>query len=455
MKQANFVWILVCFVYLLFIFVFSFLYPYGPDELASINSKYFTEMLKLSVNVFLTISPKIGVFFSLIILYLGKWSFLILNPLVNLLLIFSTFFFIYLRKPDFNSLKDISVFILIAILSVYGVASPNETLFWIGGAAAYNWTFAVFLLILCAIRALLVKKYLFKDNAFARVIFLFFGLIAGMSNENTGPMALLIFTACFFYMRAKRIKIPKWYYFLFIGAVLGVYIMFFASPAHKIRMEYSPLYSKINPPSIWQKMFFHINHLDKFIRGTLLIPVFNFFALLICVLDKKKLILKRNDYILALFCFLVSCGLFFVLFAVPYHMRLYYSASFFSILAFIAVLKYISYTYKFNITKYVSALAFSAALIITPLFTIPYIALYKADIERDNTIQKAKLRGQEYAVIPIFLIVSGPTENLTIQFYDPANSLSINVREIWLKYKTIPIAPVPAWDSGDMLSNVI
>ena len=127
------IWGLFFFTYVLFIFILSYLYPYGADEYI-LRRQTLWGALEQYFFSYGVENARIGLIANNIILYLGKWSFLILNPIVQTIWILSFFALVYLRLPDFKKLSDFPAVLLIALLSVFAVAQPDNTLFWIGGA---------------------------------------------------------------------------------------------------------------------------------------------------------------------------------------------------------------------------------------------------------------------------------------------------------------------------------
>lgn len=415
-KKNYLIWALLCASYLAFIALFSFLYPYGGDEYAMTPAN-----LGGAVTIFLTSylvrNPRIGLLFNNIILLCGKWLFVVLNPLVQLALILSLFFLVYMRLPDFKTRKDIYPFALIMLLSVFAVAVPDNTLFWIGGACNYSWMFLVFILFLCLLRFAAEKGIKVKLNFALKLVLFFGGIVGGMSSENASPMLLIIFAAFFVYSRFKKIKTGEWFYVPFAGIILGL-ILLFGAPGSYYRFKTLPL-EYIKNATLWQKIFWHLPRLNGFFKAALFLPLITPVILAGQALINRTKILKDKDFIYACAALAISYVLALVLFAVPLLLnRVFYGATVMALLAFIFTLKHLQNQYKTNLFKYVFIASFCAAAAISPLFTVPYTDLYLKDAQRLRVIEQAKQAGKTEVFIPPVFTIKGPTENLSLNYYD-------------------------------------
>jgi hypothetical protein len=256
---------------MLFIFIFSFLYPLGMDEYAGLGFGW-RESLGRALQTFWTHSPKVGVFIGAFVLYFGKCLFILLNPLVQLGVCAGIFYLVYLRLPDARDWKDLPVFILIMLLSVFAAPMPSSTVFWIGGAINYSWVFLFFLLFLCALRAAWERKPFLFDRGFLGLVSAFAAAVClGLSNENNSPASLAVLCAFFALASWRKIKIPAWFWCALAGCTAGFALMFL-SPALKQRVADTT--TGFMEETLLTKLFFHINHFHVFIKANMLIFVF-------------------------------------------------------------------------------------------------------------------------------------------------------------------------------------
>ncbi|MDR0952801.1 MAG: DUF6056 family protein [Elusimicrobiota bacterium] len=457
-KNKKSVWLVLGVLYLLFIFLFSYLYPFGMDEYYGYNLSLKESIRRIFETLWMH-SPKIGVVFGSTIMYLGKWAFLLINPFVQLGIVLSIFYFVYLRLPDYKNLQDLPACILIALLSIFAVSVPSNTLFWIGGAVNYSWPMFIFLLFLCFLRAQYVGKPLFKDIWQNWLWVLVLAIFWGMSNENNSPMAFIILFAYAMFFLYRKITLPKWFYFAALGVIGGLCFMFF-SPALSARMADNA--SDFASKPFLTKIFFHINHMDIFVRASLCLPPLTFLGLLICGLDRDRQAFKNENFILSLICFIIAFGLASALFLAPNIVggRPFYSATVISIVAFIFLLEYIGQAYRFMLLKYVSLLMIVFSVLILPLFAMPYFDLHKQAAERAALLSAAKLDGKKHIFLPYYLVKSAPLKNYDIIFFDVLYTRP-DERLAYLKINVSPIAVVPSQlklrglESATLASSII
>lgn len=415
-KNNYILWGALCAAYCAFIFIFSYLYPYGGDEYA-LRASTFGDAIAIFLTSYLVRNPRIGLLFNNLILWAGKWLFLILNPLVQLALVFAIFFLIYLRLPDFKSRRDFYPLALIMLMSVFCAAVPDNTLFWIGGACNYSWMFLVFVLFLCLLRFAAEKGINFKINFPFKLLMFFGGIIAGMSSENNSPMLLILFCAFWLYARYKKIQISSWFYLALAGIICGL-ILLFGAPGSYYRLKTLPL-EYIKNAGFLQKIFWHLPRLNSFFTDTLFILPVTSLGLCFALAENRRNVFKNKDYVLSLLFLCVSLALASVLFAVPLLLnRVFYSASLTAVIAFIFMIKYLADKNNANYFKPLFLLAFCAAVAIMPLFGIPYLDLHHKDAQRLRHIEAAKQAGQTTVFLTPLSPLKGPTENLSINYYD-------------------------------------
>ena len=415
-KNNYILWGALCAAYCAFIFIFSYLYPYGGDEY-TLTAPTFGDAIAIFLTSYLVRNPRIGLLFNNIILWSGKWLFLILNPLVQLALIFAIFFLVYLRLPDFKSRKDFYPFALIMLMSVFCAAVPDNTLFWIGGACNYSWMFLVFVLFLCLLRFAAEKGINFNINFPFKLLMFFGGIVVGMSSENNSPMLLILFCVFWLYARYKKIQISSWFYVALAGIICGLALLF-GAPGSYYRLKTLPL-EYVKTAGLWQKVFWHLPRLNAFFADTLFILPLTALGLGFAAWTDRKNILQDKDFILSSFFVAVSITLAAVLFAVPLLLnRVFYSASLTAVIAFIFMLKYFGAKNNANYFKPLFLLAFCAVFALMPLFSVPYFDLYQKDAQRLRYIQAAKQAGKTMIFMPPVSPLKGPSGNLSINYYD-------------------------------------
>ena len=129
------IWSFTAFLFVAFIAWLCYLYPLGADEY-SLYPRHALDIIQGFFLACLTNSPRIGIIPARIVLFISDYAFAVINPLVQLALALLSFYAVFLRLPNFKTLKDYPAFLLILILNTFAVAQPDNNIFWIGGASA-------------------------------------------------------------------------------------------------------------------------------------------------------------------------------------------------------------------------------------------------------------------------------------------------------------------------------
>lgn len=407
-------WGLLTGLYLAFIWFFTYLYPISEDELLCP-----VHNLECYFWAFITVCARIGGLINIILIQGYKWLFLILNPLAQLALVYSIFYLVYLRMPNFKKLEDLPAFLFIALASVFLVTQPDQTIFWFAGSVNYLMLGVMFMAFCAVLRKTWHEPDFIPSNSFTRIAAFFAGIILGMNNENSAPM---IFCLCGLYTLAAFIlkkKIPNWFPHLFAGVAAGLALMF-SSPAYHYRNNLNFITKALNQRPLFDRAMHHLANMDLFMASSLYaLPVLCLAAVL-CAIDKFKRAIKNEAFLMLVLSCFVSFVLAMVFFLLPIRPhRACYSASLFTIAAVLFFANYIKDEYKFNLTPYfAAALTLYVAFIIVP-FSKPYFSLYRQSLQRKAVIEEMlKTPDNTCIYAPVYDIPKGPTTNLTIDFMD-------------------------------------
>ena len=188
---------IIAFCFCAFILLCSFLYPFTSADVRFyiLTQGNLFQTLKMQV---LMEAPRFLNLVAIIGLYFGakfKIFFCIVNPIIQISIVYLLFYFVKGRKLNINNQADVLPFLLICLMCLFMIPSPSTTLFWMGGTSNYSWTFLFCLLILSLYR-FTYKGGTFKKIWYINLLWLFIGFVSGMSNENTGPMMLGV-SVCF------------------------------------------------------------------------------------------------------------------------------------------------------------------------------------------------------------------------------------------------------------------
>ncbi len=408
-------------LYALFIFIFSYLYPYGADEYQYAHNNFnLLTAFKAYAESYVTNNPRIGFLIYSVLLALGRWSFLLLNPLLQLTLVLSVFGLIYTRAPDFKTLKDLPPFILISVMSVFFIAKPDNTVFWPGGACNYSWSMLPFIWLLIFLKYIYEKRRVpvLGKAGCAAVFILAFAL--GMTNENNAPAAFLVICLFMVLCLKIKIKITAPLKIIFPALIAGMAAMFLAPGSYK-RMDIS-LISFFKQAPLLTKIIWHIPKMHDITVSMLLLPVFIPLVMFIEVLAKKTQAFKNNDFIYTALSWTLAFILASVLCMAPIMRttRPFYSASVMVMISFLFLLKYFDEVYKTKLIRCAAWLSAVVFILILPLFTPPYTALYAQDKARARYIEKAKADGAEKLYLEYYVPTGGISDNFRLMYYDVA-----------------------------------
>jgi len=197
-------------------------------------------------------------------------------------------------------------------------------------------------------------------------------------------------------------------------------LVFFSSPVHYNKMVLGGA-SNISALSFWKKLFFHIYHLNEFFKVQFFIFPLSVLFFIIACLDRNKRNFKQENLWLSLVMLLLSFAMAFILFIVPQPpLRAYYPASVLCIIGFIFLVRYYIEVYGIDFSKWLCYIILLVCLIFTPRFILPNYFLHIQEKERNlilETMPNLKVRP--------YIVLAGPTDNLSIGFMDPARRIHL------------------------------
>lgn len=429
-KYSTYLWAIIALMFIIFIGTMSYWYPVTLDEYFRWKESFTWEIFK---DAYLSLVPRISILFGPPIFALGKWSFVLINSIIQFANCLCTFYILFMRLPNIKNLEDMPYFLTILCMSIFFVCSPSEVMFWLSGAINYSWSILFFLLMLCILRQILCQKFIFKDNWVTKICLFILCFIVGMSNECSSPVALAIAVCFGLFCNFKNIKTPRALSFMIFGLAIGC-LVFFSAPAHYSKMLVEGV-SNISSVTLEEKLFFHISHFNDFFKAQFFLPVITLLFLIIAAIDKDNRNFKDTDFWLSISLLISAFTMAFILFVVPQPpIRAYYPASITSLLSFLFLIKYFIKIYNFDFSKYLCYLVLGVSLFLAPRFIIPHYSLYLQEQIRNNLNFENKPKAR---VMPYF-VLKGPTENLTITLMDPARRINIG-NGIWITDMTEPI----------------
>lgn len=409
-NKYSFIWAGFCLAYIIFIGALTWLFPYGADEMFySDFSKFIDSIIHPCQAV------RIGIILNGFFLQIDKIIFVILNSFIQLFTIFSAFYFIYMRFPCFDTLKDFGPFLLLLVFGTFFIVQPSDTILWIGGSLNYLWCFLPFIWFLIYLRKL-DEGEKFKNKYFL-IICILGGLFLGFMNENNSPMILCLMILFIIYAHYKKIILHKDFWLLFLAVTVSVFL-FFKVSRNDLRLQVNTFGFPMSH-TLSEKLFMHLSHMHRLANANLwliyLMPLF----LLLLFLDKGKELLKDKFFYLSSSSWIVAFGLSIVLCEAPLvSNRAFFSASWFCIFSLFFMLLEIEKLYKVRLIKYLTFVFVLAFLYIAPLFTMEVISLKQSVDYRQIIIDNAKENKRKEIYLDFVSQVVLLPDNLSMNYYD-------------------------------------
>jgi len=165
-----------------------------------------------------------------------------LTPSVILLVFLSIFILALGRMPNPANLHDSYLIVMVMALCWLSIPEVGIAYFYRPVAGNYVFGACVQLLFFIPLRLWVDDPENFLPKVSFSLFMFFGGVLAGMANEHTGPMAILAFAViAVFTARRRECRLPVWTVAGWVGLVSGYFALFFAPGQTK---RYSGLATK-------------------------------------------------------------------------------------------------------------------------------------------------------------------------------------------------------------------
>jgi hypothetical protein len=172
--------------------------------------------------MYLTWTLRTGEVFNFLLLYGEKRIFNILEPFIQLFLVWSLFLFGFRRFPDWKNSGDCRVFAFLLAFSCFCAARPRDTVYWMTGAMVYSFGCALWFTFWGIVN--LPRKEGSKASIFKSSSLFLLGAAAACAIENAMAAGVLLLLWHCIGMCRKKEAVARINICAFAGYIAGAVI---------------------------------------------------------------------------------------------------------------------------------------------------------------------------------------------------------------------------------------
>jgi hypothetical protein len=270
-SKSNIILYIFCIGIIFIFFLFNVYTPLIADDYSySLGINSILDIVKSQYEHYFNWGGRsIAHFLAQLWLLIGKPLFNVANTMIYCLFIILVYFHITGTFKKFNPI----LFIIINI--TFWIITPawGQNFLWLTGSCNYLWTSTIILLFIVPFRIHLENNK-WKLSILLSIIYLFIGVFAGWSNENSGAALLFFFIGYFIIKKINHDIFCLFEILSFIGLLIG-FILLIIAPGNYVRTEVINEMNPRNHPMIIinlinrffdiSKMFFNYGTLFMFI----------------------------------------------------------------------------------------------------------------------------------------------------------------------------------------------
>lgn len=307
----------------------------------------------------------------------------VVNSLVYILYSFLIYYMIRGYKEG-----SILLFILINLMTWLIQPAFADTILWITGSANYLWGTTIILLFLLPYRFYNGQRKKGISNILYAILFFFFSILAGWTNENTAGAMLMIVLLFLLYYRSNKWRIPYWTITGLIGALIG-YVVMIIAPGNTERAGDAAL---VGAFIVCYRIFTHtLTLIENY--GMIIL-----FYLIILSLFWHFTKQNRENTLKLSLIFMISAfaGIYAMIFSPAFPPRAWFGILTFMFISIGIIFYNLDYRYKFlrEIRLSVLIIASIAFLISIVPITRDIYHFYNVNKERQVQVNKAKKNGE-------------------------------------------------------------
>lgn len=198
-------------------------------------------------------------------------------------LVFVAFIYILYKIANRDNKINPFVFVLFSLLVWFSQPAFFEAVVWKTGSVNYLWGGAI-------VFSLMYPYYVyyrstkFSDNFLKVVLFFFWGVVAGWTNENLAIALVFFIVLILFISHSRKIKIPKWAIAGLVGVLIGSAFLFLA-PGNYIRFEAIKSTYEWYDITIFKALWIGEKNVFRYFFHYIM-PLLGIYVLLLCIYNR-------------------------------------------------------------------------------------------------------------------------------------------------------------------------
>ena len=221
-ERSQFFFTLFIVLAVVYIAAGGWLYPMQGDDFAFCAGVRDRGVFTMVKEMYLTWTLRTGEVFNFFLLIFHKTLFNIINPFMQLFLVWSLFFFGFRRTPDWKNPDDCRIFAVLLAMSCFCVARPRDTVYWMTGSSVYTLGCALWFTfwgVLNRSRDVVEKSGTVENFA----VFLL-GLLSACALENAMALGVLLVLVYAVHEFRRRVLPCRFAFSALAGYIAGVVI---------------------------------------------------------------------------------------------------------------------------------------------------------------------------------------------------------------------------------------
>ena len=210
----------------------GWLYPMQGDDFGFCAAVRDCGVYSIVKEMYLTWTLRTGEVINFFLLSFEKTLFNIINPLMQLCLVWSLFFFGFRRSPDWKNPDDYRAFAVLLAMSCFCVARPRDTVYWMTGASVYTLGCALWFTFWGLVNRNLAEKN--KTGAMENTLIFIFGAIAACTLENAMALGILL-TLVYAALQLRKRELPGIFTFCALAGYVAGAIILTTAPGRWVR----------------------------------------------------------------------------------------------------------------------------------------------------------------------------------------------------------------------------